>query len=322
MADQAVDAGDVFFYTGGRAPQHVINVIIDKSVKEIDDEAFFNNPNLRSVEFHDGVERIGKWAFCECPLLSQIKLSGVKLIEQGAFSNCRGLEDVDFGDKLVTIGVRVLFNCTSLRSITMPSVRAIGEGAFGNCTVLTDAEFGKELEELGVDAFERCSSLRRISIPLKDNMFIFSEYVQGYNQFECCPALTTVDLVGGGIHKTITSLHLESWRNEMNEQIDRVNRFLPNTHWTAKADEIRYWIKSVIRKIEHYKAEHNLVLKEATALLELALWKANISWTEGANEEAEVRITRGKAKRARREKQITSGASIVIKNVLPFLELA
>jgi hypothetical protein len=88
MADQAVDAGDIFVYTGGRAPQHVINVIIDKSVKEIDRQAFYNNRNLRSVECHDGVERIGRHAFCSCPLLRQIKLPGVKLIEQGAFSNC------------------------------------------------------------------------------------------------------------------------------------------------------------------------------------------------------------------------------------------
>jgi len=108
----------------------------------------------------------------------------------------------------------------------------------------------------------------------------------------------------------------------MREESNRINRVLPGIYWEGKAGIIRQWIQSVIRKIEHYKAEHKKVLKEAATLLELALWKANIDWAEGAvKEETVVTITRGKAKRARREKQIISGASIVIKNVLPFLQL-
>ncbi len=48
MADHAA-GDDIFVYTGGRAPQHVVNAIVDESVDEIDDEAFRNNRNLRSV---------------------------------------------------------------------------------------------------------------------------------------------------------------------------------------------------------------------------------------------------------------------------------
>ena len=63
-------------------------------------------------------------------------------------------------------------------------------------------------------------------------------------------------------------------------------------------------------------------MTEATTLLELALWKANLDNNEGGVVEREgVRTTRGQRKRARKEISITSGASIVIKNVLPYLEL-
>eukprot|EP00985_Skeletonema_marinoi_P016774 scaffold9060_cov108-Skeletonema_marinoi.AAC.1 len=103
MADQAVE-DDIFVYTGGRAPQHVVNVIIDESVSEIDDMAFYDNRNLRCVNCHEGVKRIGREAFFRCPLLRQINLLGVKLIEAKAFYECRGLEDVEFGDVLETIG--------------------------------------------------------------------------------------------------------------------------------------------------------------------------------------------------------------------------
>ena len=58
-------------------------------------------------------------------------------------------------------------------------------------------------------------------------------------------------------------------------------------------------------------------------LLELALWKANLDEYEanGVPAREGVRVTRGQRKRARKERRITSGANVIIKNVLPFLEL-
>ena len=88
MADHA--AGDnIFVYTGGRAPQHVVNAIIDESVDEIDNEAFRNNPNLRSVVCHDRVLKVGACVFQSCSSLQRIKMPGVKLIGDGAFYYCR-----------------------------------------------------------------------------------------------------------------------------------------------------------------------------------------------------------------------------------------
>ena len=143
-----------------------------------------------------------------------------------------------------------------------------------------------------------------------------------YRVFNDCPKLTTVDLIGG-IHHTVASLHLESWRSEMNNEIDRINQVLPTftpLHKTHKTGEIQRWIRSTFRQLDHYKAEHHQMLKEATTLLELALWKANLD-DNGGGEREGVRTTRGSRKRARKEISVTSGASIVIKNVLPFLQL-
>eukprot|EP00985_Skeletonema_marinoi_P013200 scaffold6520_cov140-Skeletonema_marinoi.AAC.4 len=108
----------------------------------------------------------------------------------------------------------------------------------------------------------------------------------------------------------------------MNEEINRVNQVLPGTHEQEKNPVVRDWIRSVIRRINHYKNEHKSLLKDATTLLELALWRANLDDNEGGVLEREgVRTTRGRRKRARKEICVTSGASIVIKNVLPFLTL-
>ena len=105
----------------------------------------------------------------------------------------------------------------------------------------------------------------------------------------------------------------------MEEKIDRINQLLPTTPANETTEEIRQWMDSVIDRIEQFKAEHHRYVKEAITLLELALWKAKL----GEKEEnyADGRTTRGRRKRARKERCITSGAEIVIKNVLPFLQL-
>ena len=168
-------------------------------------------------------------------------------------------------------------------------------------------------------AFSRCPRLRRIALPLKNNLL-------GRGVFDDCHNLSQVDLVGG-IHKTVSSLLLESWRNEMNDVINEINYLLPNTTTHEKTTVIRHWIERVIRRIEHYKTEHYALLKEFTTLLELALWKIKLDEEFGEalikedNESDATKKAKIDMKAARQEQRITSGANIVIKNVLPFLNL-
>ena len=325
MADHAA-GDDLFVYTGGRAPQHVVNAIIDESVDEIDDTAFYNNPNLRSVVFHDRVLKVGRWAFNKCSSLQRVKMPGVKIIEESAFFDCNSLVDVDL-DKLETVGGGAFECCTSLKRIKLPQITSIGYVAFIYSGV-EELEFGEGLETIRCGAFGN-SKLRRIAIPLKDGMFEESSfrhlYYDGrYTQFSYCNNLTTVDLVGG-IHKTVSSLHLESWRNEMSEEIQRINQILPSTGPHEKDDVIIEWIRSVISRIEHYKAEHSSLLKKATTLLELALWKAKLTGFKVDDKESVAEKAAKKAKiddeGARKEARITSGADIIIKNVLPYLKM-
>ena len=76
--------------------------------------------------------------------------------------------------------------------------------------------------------------------------------------------------------------------------------------------------------MERYKTEHSLLVKEAMALLELALWKAKLL-NEADEKKCNVDEVTKKAKidaeATRKEQRVTCGASVVIKNVLPFLAL-
>jgi hypothetical protein len=133
----------------------------------------------------------------------------------------------------------------------------LNEGAFQDCCDLTDVEFGEELERIDSWAFNSCQSLRRIAFPLKDiDFFLEDDATDRQFQFDGCTNLVTVDLVGG-IHETISSLHLESWRDEMKEEIGRINRGLLRIDSRSKATAINRWIQSVISRIEYYKTQHN-----------------------------------------------------------------
>jgi len=318
MMQPAEDNNDddiIFVYMGGdqQVPDGVRRARIHKDVKIIPRRAFFNRRQLIYVEFHDDIEIIEKLAFYGCYSLRGVKLLGVKIVKEAAFQFCIRVTDVEFGDKLETIEEYAFYSCTALKNIKMPSARDIGRAAFAHCYELSDVECGEPLETLQEGAFRYCRKLKRIALPLKDDMIedrVFGE----------CPMLTTVDVVGG-IHNTVASLHMESWRNEMNDEINRINQVLP-TITGDKTPAIQQWMGSAFHRLDHYKAEHQKLLKEATTLLELALWKANLDDNEGGNFVREgVRTTRGSKKRARKEICVTSGADVVIKNVLPFLRL-
>ena len=242
-------------------------------------------------------------------------------IGERAFDLCLALSDVEFGDRLETIGDHAFAFCNSLGSIKIPSVRTVQTGAFSYCKRLTDVEFGVDLETIGFNSFDSCTRLERIVIPLKDNLFPVNNIEQRCTQFDRCYNLTTIKLVGAEEINSIISCFLESWRNEMNQEINRINLELPNIPNTLfrKAAMIRRWVRSVIDRMDHYKAEHNRLLKEHMVNLELAVWKAKLDEKEDDLQTKRVEVDE---KRSKEEKRITSGADIIIKNVLPFLKLA
>jgi hypothetical protein len=319
--DDGVGGDDIFVYTGGeqRVPDDVKRVRIAENIDTIPENAFSRCFQLIEVEGHNKIKKIERGAFNNCLRLRRVtKMTGVKEIEATAFCGCPALSELDF-DKLEMIGDHAFYCCKSLSFVNMPSMRSVGKYAFAYCDALTDAVFGKDLERIEGCAFFECTALRSIVIPLKDSL------IDCNSVFFSCQNLSRVNTtIDGGIHETISTLYMEGWRDEMEGEIDRINRTLPNIGAIEKTEAIQQWNTRVLQRMEHYKSEHQILLKEAMTLLELALWKANLHDNEAVDAAAAqdgVRVTRGRVKRARKDRCITSGASIVIKNVLPFLAL-
>ena len=273
------------------------------------------------MDTHDGIRRIGKLAFYNCISLRQMNLKSAVNIGYEAFCKCVNLEYVEFGDMLETIGYAAFNRCTSLPHLKLTSITTIEACAFDGCNRLTDVELSERLETIGRSAFRNCERLQRIAIPMKRGLFEFSDFHQRYNQFEDCVQLVEVDLVGQAHTQIVASLHMESWRSEMISEINRINQVLSNTPDREKAEEIRQWMELVLDKMDHYKAEHCRYVKEGTALLELALWKAKLCEKEDNSVEGRAKKAKVDAESVRKERRITCGADMVIKNVLPFLKL-
>ena len=64
MVKKKMITPEVFIYMGGEdVPEDVTHVRVHESVKAIPQRAFFGLHHLKSVECHNGVERVGAAAF-------------------------------------------------------------------------------------------------------------------------------------------------------------------------------------------------------------------------------------------------------------------
>eukprot|EP00984_Skeletonema_dohrnii_P032694 scaffold27230_cov155-Skeletonema_dohrnii-CCMP3373.AAC.3 len=260
-------------YTGGdeEVPRDATHISIDASVTVIPEDAFQGHPNIVEVIFDVNVKGVAFGAFALCPSLKRVIMPGVEVVEGAAFNCCSALTDVECG-KLEIIGEEAFDSCRSLSSIDLPSAKIIDRRAFLGCEALPDVTFGSKLDRIEGEAFADCESLERITIPLKDGIITPDSIFSG------CANLRHADLVEGELHETIAALQLEEWRNDMYEEINSINQILPTVSaggWDddgGKARAIRTWIRSVLRKVIHYKAEHQRLLDEEIATaLQLAL---------------------------------------------------
>ncbi len=251
-------------------PLGATHVIVHESVTVIRAQAFFEHPNIVEVICHDKVEKIERDSFYGCIRLRRVIMPGVTIVELGAFDLCPALTDVECS-KLGRIGEQAFSDCASLRSTNLPFARIVERYAFCCCRALMDVKFGSKLERFEGGTFCGCTALERITIPLKNGL------IPHDNIFRGCAKLMHVDLVEGegALQKTIAALHFEEWRNDMNEEIDSINQILPNADAGQyeyggddegeKAAAIRTWIRSLLGKIVHYKAEHRRLLDEDVA---------------------------------------------------------
>jgi len=204
--------------------------------------------NITHVQFHPSVTEVHDEAFKGCNKLNEVVFSdGITKISNGSFKGCTKLKRVVLNNGLKQIGDDSFSGCTSLESITFPS------------TVTT----------IGDRAFNDCSSLKQI-IQMRNGV------VLRLDVFQCCP--------------------LEKWKFRLN-LVDEVSHLKEIEH---KIDEIGSALEvregCLTTPVPSVDTDENILkvcsviqyyeVKEATTLVELALWKAKIEQAVGLDRDS------------------------------------
>ncbi len=178
-------------YTGPNVAVVIPNYINGAPVTSIGDSAFYNHPDLPSVQIPDGVTTIGQSAFSFCGSLTNVTFpTSLTNIGYRAFSACYSLSGINLPNRLADLGSRAFLSCTGLTNMIIPnSVTSVGEWAFHGCSGLTSVTLGSGANTIRWNAFGACTSLTRVEIPNGVT------YIEG-GAFGDCTGLTNVSLPG------------------------------------------------------------------------------------------------------------------------------
>lgn len=201
-------------------------MVIPESVNIVKDYAFVGNSNLKSVTFHNGLQRIGIGAFSNCDNLSALVIPGnVTRVGRDAFNHIYRLKDLTFEYGAEPIEMdhssfsapttlswdrpskTLNIDVSSLEKLTIGnSVTDIFDEKFSGATNLTDLTLGNSITIIGNNAFSGCTGLKEVIIPPSVNAIWRSAFagntgltsiIMGNNMlimhekaFDLCPAQT------------------------------------------------------------------------------------------------------------------------------------
>lgn len=134
-------------------------VVLPKSIRVIERNAFTDCRYMSSIELNDQLETIRFEAFRGCMNLQKINFpSSLKHIERGIFQDCFAIKHIDL-PALPYIPADMFRYCLGLESVSVPaSVKKIGTEAFKECRNLSFIL--RDNVEVGHKAFYNCASVK------------------------------------------------------------------------------------------------------------------------------------------------------------------
>ncbi len=172
-------------------------VVIPKTVTDIDSHAFENCSLLETIHFKGTINNIDYFAFDECPSIKNIiiptpfpnfrkhlktkEVLNVYIEDLSAlctaksscidppymlYINNEPVSDLVIPSDVSKIEDAAFSGCQSIRSVTIPGeVTEIGEDAFYECINLENVNLCEGLKFIGNNAFQSCPKLKSVSFP-------------------------------------------------------------------------------------------------------------------------------------------------------------
>lgn len=113
---------------------------VPANVKTIADSAFKDCVEMIGVVLHEGLTTIDDLAFCNCYNLKSVIIpSTVRTIGTGCFDDCQSLETLEFPEGMTVFEAQMCTGCSGLVKVTIPStVKKFYNNVFFNCTSLSE----------------------------------------------------------------------------------------------------------------------------------------------------------------------------------------
>ena len=148
-------------YIGNSTNIVVPETILGDTVVSIDELAFSDMSNVKSVTLPDTLTKINRYAFNNMTSLESIVIpENCSSLSVGLFQNCTSLKSVTVKSEIPYVVSQMFTGCTSLKEFIVPdSVKSIASFAFADCTSLEKVVIPDSVTKIATNSFKNCSNL-------------------------------------------------------------------------------------------------------------------------------------------------------------------
>lgn len=195
-----------YAYIGKEQMPQNYELTIQEGTTGITGYAFYDCPNLKSIELPSSVNNIGRSAFGKCPNIeiisvaednpiydSRYKCNAVletntnrlvvgcknstipnncKIIGKDAFLGCENLKSVAWVSEVETIDNYAFYGCSSLQNLIFPDkLKNVAADAFQGCKNINSLYIGASLQNLSYSHFSSMTKLNSIVVSENNKMY-------------------------------------------------------------------------------------------------------------------------------------------------------
>jgi len=240
-------------------------VLFKGRVIEIDNYAFRNNFQIKSVVIPEGVVSIGDYAFENCKNLEIVVLpQSLKTIGRGTFMHCDNLKSIVLPSTVTSLSVEIFACCYSLESIDLSNILTIGKYAFAECESLMDITVDDSIAEIDASSFLDSGYFKHHA-NWKDGLLYLGKWIVGCNG-STCEYVIRSGTVGIALDVFANEWHIKRTKNpEYDDVLDWFNAALecPNMMLPDLSHTPEYFEEIIPAKIryEGTTSEWNEIVK-------------------------------------------------------------
>ena len=234
------------------------SIKLPSGVTTISSQAFNNCYSLQNIVLHEGITEIGSFAFADCSLTSITIPQSITKIHMNAFEEndiesvyisdldaWYGIDFIDIASSYFSNpmhkGANLYLNNVLVTNTTLPNDYIKTGLALTGCTSITSLSIPNGVLEISDHSFSKCSNLQNISIP--ESVTSIGQYA-----FQFCSSLQTIT-----IPKSVSFINYSAFNNCDNLEYVYIKNQTPPTISTCVFDPSLSKIYVPTDSVEAYK---------------------------------------------------------------------